>query len=582
MVVLICLLPAKEKSKERGVDRIWMKSWPSFVPQEVQYPKGRKPVFEYLRDNAAEFPERTAIIYYGRQVTYEELDRKSEQTAHFLIDKGFRKGDRIALFLPTCPQYHIAHYGICKMGGIIVPCSPLFKQWELAYQLRETGARAIICLDQIYPVAAEAAAETGLETVVVTSLHDFLPEQPTMNLTPMMALPKQGFPDTIEFMEIFDGYPSDRVAVDVGLDDTVQLQFTGGTTGLPKGAVLTHGCKRFKVAAASTIKEANRRFMGVEGSHMINLTAMPTFHIAGMLGAVDTMIAQGDTQVLMQMFDPLAAMQAIERYRVQFFQATVPMNLAIMDHPERSRYDLSSLVICNTVSFGIQLTEKIVDRWMEDTGGCTISESAYGLTETHTFDTFMPMDRPKYTPGCQGIPIPEQQIKIVSWEDRSREVPPGEMGEIAIKNPAVFKAYWNRPEETAASLVDGRVFTGDMGRFDEDGYLFFLGRKKEMIKVSGFSVFPEEVEAFLCRHEAIDRVAAIGVSDPKRGEVIKAFVVLKPEFKQKISAQDIIDWAKPKISSYKVPREVAFRDELPMSGVGKVLRRMLVEEENKG
>ena len=563
------------------MERIWMKNWPSFIPREVQYPKGKKPVFEYLRDNAREFPERTAMVYYGKEISYGELNLKSEQVARYLLDMGFRKGDCIALFLPTCPQYHIAHYGICKMGGIIVPCSPLFKQWELAYQLKETGTGAIICLDQLYPVVAEAAREADLQTVVVTSLHDFLPDQPTMNLTPMMAVPKQGFSGTTEFMGIFEHYRSEPVAVDVGLEDTVQLQFTGGTTGLPKGAVLTHGGKLFKVAAALTIKAANKRFMEIEGTHMTNLTAMPTFHIAGMLGSVDTMIAQGDTQVLMQMFDPLAAMQAIEHYRVQFFQATVPMNLAIMEHPERSRYDLSSLVICNTVSFGVQLTEEIVERWEKDTGGCTLAESAYGLTETHTFDTFMPMDRPKYASGCQGIPIPEQQIKIVSWEERDREMPIGEMGEIAIKNPAVFKGYWNRPEETAVALVDGWVYTGDMGRFDEDGYLFFLGRKKEMIKVSGFSVFPEEVETLLCRHEAVEQAAAIGVPDPKRGEVVKAFVVLKPEFKGNISPPEIIDWAKPNMSSYKVPQAVVFRDALPMSGVGKVLRRVLVEEEQK-
>ncbi len=191
----------------------------------------------------------------------------------------------------------------------------------------------------------------------------------------------------------------------------------------------------------------------------------------------------------------------------------------------------------------------------------------------------MPLNRPKYAAGCQGIPIPSQQIKIVSWEERSREMPVGEMGEIALKNPAVLKGYWNRPKETAKDLADGWVYTGDMGRFDEEGYLYFLGRKKEMIKVSGFSVFPEEVETFLLQHEAVDKVAVIGASDPKKGEVIKAFVVPKPAFKDKIDAAAIIEWAKPRISSYKVPQAVEFRAELPMSGVGKILRRVLVDEE---
>ncbi len=561
------------------MERIWMNHWPAFIPQEATYPKGKKPVFEYLRDNAREFPDRTAIVFYGKQVTYGELDRMSEQFAHFLIAAGLKKGDRIALFLPSCPQYHIAHYGINKMGGVIVPCSPLFKQWELAYQLRDTETTTIVTLDLLYPVVAAVAEDHPLDKVVVTSLHDFLPEELTMNPVPMMAAPKKSYPGTTEFMDILSRYPSDPVGVDVSLEDTVQLQFTGGTTGLPKGAVLTHGCKLFKVATLMNVLRADMAFLGHQDDTFTTLAILPTFHIAGMLGAVDTMIAQGTTQVLMVMFDPVAAMQAIDRYKVQFFQAAVPMNMAMMGHPERKQYNLSSLKLCLTTSFGIQLTEEIVARWTADTGGCMLAEAAYGLTETHTFDTFMPLHMPKYAAGCQGIPIPGQQIKIVSWDDRTREVPVGEMGEIALNNPGVLKSYWHRPEETRDTLVDGWVYTGDMGKFDEDGFLYFLGRKKEMIKVSGFSVFPEEVETFLMQHEAVDKVAVIGAPDPKKGEVIKAYIILKPEFKGVFDGETIIAWAKPRISSYKVPQAVEIRDALPMSGVGKLLRRVLVEEE---
>jgi long-chain acyl-CoA synthetase len=561
------------------MERIWMKNWPDFVPTEVDYPRGRKPVFEYLRDNARAFPDRVAIIFYGKEVTYGELDRMSEQFARFLIDSGLKKGDRVALFLPSCPQYHIAHYGINKMGGAIVPCSPLFKEWELVYELRDAGAKAIVSLDLLYPVAAGACNECGIERIVVTSMHDFLPEAPTMNLIPMMNMPKVTHPNTTEFVDILSRYPSAPVEADVGLDDIVQLQYTGGTTGLPKGAVLTHGSKLFKVSALSNIINADLAFLGHKEGSFSSLATLPTFHIAGMLGSVDTMIAQGSTQVLMAMFDPVAAMQAIDRYKLQFFQATVPMNIGIMGHPERKKYDLSSLKLCLTTSFGIQLTEEIARRWQEDTGGCVLAEGAYGLTETHTFDTFMPLSKPKYMPGCQGIPIPGQNIKIVAFEDKMREVAVGEMGEITLSNPSVLKGYWNKPEETKTSLVDGWVYTGDMGKFDEDGYLYYLGRRKEMIKISGFSVFPEEVETFLARHEAVENSAVIGVPDDKKGEAIKAFVVLRPEFQGKVKAEDIIAWAKEGISSYKVPQYIDFRDNLPMSGVGKVLRRVLLDEE---
>ena len=239
---------------------------------------------------------------------------------------------------------------------------------------------------------------------------------------------------TIEFMDIMSQYPAEPVQIDIDLDDIVQFQYTGGTTGLPKGAILTHGAKLFKVANMMTMITAGLEFAGWSGGSITCLSILPTFHIAGMLSSVDGQIALGSTQVLMVMFDPVATMQAIERYNIKYFQATVPMNIGIMDHPERTNYDLSTLKLCLTTSFGVQLTEEIAKRWKDDTGGCILVEAAYGLSETHTFDTFMPLDKPKYGQGCQGIPLPGADIKIVSFEDRTREAPVGEMGEIAVKS----------------------------------------------------------------------------------------------------------------------------------------------------
>ncbi len=559
------------------MDRIWMKSWPKYLSGEISYPRGKKPVFEYLRDNARELPDRPAIIFYGAETSYKRLDEMSERFANFLVDAGFKKGDRIALFLPSCPQYHIVHYGITKMGGIVVPCSPVFKEWELTYELKDSGAKAIVALDLLYPVARTACEEAGLEELIITSLHDFLPEEPAINLLPMMHLPKATFPDTLELTDILSNYPPVPVSGDVGLDDIVQLQYTGGTTGLPKGAILTHGAKLFKVASICTLLEDSLRYLQPEGEVLTCLSILPVFHIAGMLGSVDSQIAFGATQVLMVMFDPLAAMQAIDRYKINFFSATVPMNTAIIEHTDRAKYDLSSLRITLTTSFGIQLTDEIAAAWNDATGGGLLAEASYGLTETHTFDTFMPLDKPKY--GTQGIPNFETDIKIVSFEDPEHELPVGEMGEIVVRNPAVFRGYWNRPEETRSALKDGWVYTGDMGRFDEEGYLTFLGRKKEMIKTSGFSVFPEEVEEYIGRHPAVKMVAAIGIPDETKGEVIKAFIVPSDESKGKVTPGEIIEWARGKISSYKIPYIIEFRESLPMSGVGKTLRRILAEEE---
>ncbi len=563
------------------MEKIWMKSWPSFVPKKLNYPRGKKPIFKYLRDNAKEFPDRIAIIFYGKEVTYGELDRMSDKFANFLVDSGLKKGDCVAIFMPNCPQYHIAHYGINKMGGIIASCSPLFKEWELTYELQDSNAKAIVTLDLLHSVAAGACKECGIKNIVVTSMHDFLPKETTINPVQIMSYPKMTYPETIELVDILARYDSTPVKCDVGLDDPVQYQYTGGTTGLPKGAILTHGGKLYKAATLMNMLRSDIAHVGYKEDNISSLTSLPTFHILGMTASVDTMIAQGNTQVLLVMFDPVAAMQAIDRYKLRFFHATVPMNIAIMDHPERQKYDLSSLKLSLTTSFGIQLTEDIARRWKEATGAVVV-EGGYGMTETHTTESFMPLDRPKYTPGCQGIPIAGNNIKIVSWEDRSEEVPVGDMGEIAMKNPAVMKGYLNKPNETKNTLIDGWIYSGDMGKFDSDGYLYFLGRKKEMIKVSGFSVFPEEVETFLLRHEAVEKVAAVGVPDERKGEIIKAYIVLKAEFKGKVKSEDIIAWAKEGISSYKVPRAIDFRDELPMSSAGKVLRRVLLEDELQG
>jgi len=399
------------------MDGIWMEHWPSYLPREVSYPGGQKPVFEHLRDNARQFPDRVAIIFYGKEVTYSELDIFSEKFAHFLLDQGFKKGDRIALFMPSCPQYHIAHYGINKMGGIIVPCSPIFKEWELSYELKDSGAKGIVTLDLLYPVVKAVEEDTDIEKIVITSLHDFLDKEPTMNLAPLMKLPKAEYPDTFELMDIITTYPADPVDVNVGLDDIVQLQYTGGTTGLPKGAILTHGAKLFKVANLLNLLDSSMKLIGMQGREATCLSALPTFHIAGMLSSVDGQVAYGASQVLMVMFDPIAAMQAIDRYKVSYFQATVPMNIAIMEHPEREKYDMSSLKLCLTTSFGVQITKGIAERWKDVTGGCLIAEAAYGLSETHTFDTFMPLDKPKYEFGCQGIPLPGVDIKIVSFDN---------------------------------------------------------------------------------------------------------------------------------------------------------------------
>ncbi|HWQ74321.1 MAG TPA: AMP-binding protein [Syntrophomonas sp.] len=551
------------------MEKIWMKHWPPGMAKEVELTEGKIPIFEYLRINAKRTPDKPAIINYGREISYQELNEASDQFANYLLDLGLTKGDRVGLFLGNSPQYIIAHFGIQKMGGIVCPCSPLFKEMELTYEVNDAEMKCLVTVDLFMPIVAKALPNMpSLLQVVATNFNDYLPAEPTLPLVDYMKIPKQKIEGTMDFMDIMAKYAKTAPPVEIDMDNDIALfEYTGGTTGLPKGAMLTHYAHLFKPSAACDI-------MGIGPDSRV-LTAMPYFNIAGMLFLVGPVL-RGATNVLLTQFDPLTALQAIDKYKVTEWYSAVPMNLAVMSHPDAGKYDLSSMKLNMCTSFVVALDENISKKWQDFTNGCLLLEGAYGLSETHTLDTFCPIQKVKY--GSMGIPSYNEEFKIVDFDDKSRELPIGEEGEIVLRNPGSMKGYWNKPEATAATLVDGWVYTGDVGRFDEDGYLYWLGRRKEMIKVSGFSVFPEEVEALINQHPAVLENAVIPVPDPKKGEVIKTFIVPKPDHKGKITGEEIISWAKNSMSSHKVPVYVEFRDELPKQGV-KLLRRILRDEE---
>ncbi len=551
------------------MEKIWMKNWPEGVPKTLIYQHGLKPIFEYLRIHAENSPEKVAINYYGREIQYSALNTLSDRLANFLIKNGLKKSDRVALFMQNCPQYVISQIGAQKAGAIVVPCSPMFKAWELEAELTDTRAKVMICLDQVYPVVEEVRGKTNLEKVLVTSYEDFWPANPIIPLHESMQGRKKTFPHTIDLMDILKNESSEYIKPEISIDDIALLQFTGGTTGLPKGAMLTHRNQLFKSAGnANVYKYTPEDKM---------LTAMPIYHIAGMLWGMTTPLYIGCTMVLLTRYDPRAMAIAISNLKCTKMYSTVPMNIDILALPDRSQYDLTSLRINPVTSFGVFLTQDLVKTWSKATNGGLLVEAAYGLSETHTCDTFSPLDKPRI--GSVGIPFYETDLKIVDFENPDKEVEVGVVGEITVKSPGVFKGYWERPEETKKALKDGRVYTGDMGKYDEDGYVYFLGRKKEMIKSSGYNIAPEEVEGFLMRHPAVEQAACIPVPDPKKGEAVKAFIVLKPDFVGMITEQELIEWSKDKMAAYKYPRFIEFRKELPKNSIGKLLRRVLREEE---
>ncbi|MCF8033238.1 MAG: AMP-binding protein [Desulfarculaceae bacterium] len=560
-------------------NELWRdKNWPKDMPRELQFAYQGLPLSGYVEKHGENFPDRDALVFYGKSITYKQLNDWANSFAQFLLASGIGKGDVVALFMPNTPAYVIAYMGVSKVGAITSACSPAFKEMELEFQLKDSGAKILVCLDEYLDVLRAVKDKVALEKLVVTGFGDFVNPDGVDDLPEHVAVPRVHEPGALELLDIFRDYPPTAPGIEVDLKkDVALMQYTGGTTGLPKGALHTYHNVIYKAACRAQIAfyDIRQRIKDIRTIQMA-----PIYHIAGLL-QLNCNLYEGITQVMLSHFTPQEALKAIDKFRPQYMSTVTKMNTAMLDDPDSGKYDLSCIEKNMITSVGLPLTKQIVDAWKERIApGSRVAETAYGLTETHTGDTFMPLDRPaKFGPLgeiCCGIPTFGTEFKIVSMDDRSQVVPIGERGEIAINGPANFIGYWNKPEETADTLVGGWLYTGDTGKFDEDGYFYWLGRKKEMIKVSGYSVFPDEVEMFLNTHPAVDCSGVTSVPDENKGQVIKAVVVLKDEYKGKVSPEEIIAWSKDKMSFYKVPKLVEIRDALPRSGgTNKILRRLL-------
>lgn len=549
------------------------KSWPENIPEELTYRLGEQPLHRYLKRHAQEMPDKTAYHFYGTKITWKQLDDDVDRFARFLKKQGVEKGQRIGLYMQNCPQYIIAHYGMQRIGAIAAPLNPMYKESELSFLIKEGGISAVVAGEELMDILENAAAETAaLNFIVTTNYSDFLPAEPLLALPPECAFPKKRHDNPFDMAAILKRTEPLDETLDVALwEDPGLMVFTSGTTGRPKAALLSFGNALFKTAAtveAYGISENER-----------TLAVAPLCHIAGMVMGVNIPVYTGCECVLLTRFVPQTTVDAIEHHRITSWYSVAPMNAAILAIPDVEKRNLTSLKSNMATSFGIPVTEDLAKRWDALTKGCLLYEASYGLSETHTCDTFMPKNKIKY--GSCGIATYNTDIRIIDPVTKE-EMETGQQGEITVKNPGAFMGYFNRPDATAETLKEGRVYTGDIGKLDEDGYLYFLGRTKEMIKSSGFSIFPEDVEALLNEHPAVLQSAVIGIPDASRGESVKAFIVLKPGKEGTITEQDMMEWAKGYMSAYKYPREIVFMEKLPATSSGKILRRLLKDGVEKG
>lgn len=519
-----------------------------------------------LKKHAHKHPERVAINYYGREITCAELDELTDRFAGALREIGVLKGDRIILYMENCPQFIIATIGGWKAGAILVPFNPMLLGDELIYQLTDSGGETIILQDDLYPVFDAIRKRTPIRNIILTMRNDFLPVKPALPLHHTLATPSLikniHAPGIISFKKMLSQGPVNIEQME--MDDLALLQYTAGTTGMPKGAMIIHRNIMFNTVGSGDWYKCDL--------DSVHLAVLPLFEVTGFIHSMCMPLYTGGTIILLARYDTETVLEALEKYRCTNWVSITTMIIALINYPSLSKWDLTSLRYCS--SGGSPVSKKLIELFKEVTGA-TLNEGGYGLSETISQVTLNPLDSP--CPGSAGIPVQGTEIKIVDIDERDRELPPGEEGELLVKGPQVMKGYWNRPGETRQALHDGWLATGDVARVDKNGFVYIVGRKKELIKASGFIVFPQEVENFLYEHPAVAETVVVGVPDPYRVETVKAYIVLRQEYVNKIKEQDIIAWSRKKMAAYKYPRVVEFVPELPHNGTGKVIRHFLAE-----
>ncbi|WLD95437.1 AMP-binding protein [Alkalihalobacillus sp. AL-G] len=554
------------------VEKQWLNIYPEEIPHEIDIDD--KPLQFYLQEAAKRNPSKPALHFLGLRMTYGEVYESALKMANQLKTLGVNQGDRVAIMLPNSAQSVISYYGVLIAGGIVVQTNPLYTERELEHQLIDSGAKTIICLDLLFPKVEAVKKQTSLQHVIVTGVKDYLPF-PKNVLYPFIQkkqtniVVKMAYTDSVHsFKQLIKEGATTEIALDIDpKEDLALLQYTGGTTGPAKGVMLTH-----YNLVGNTMQCRYWLYKAKYGEEKI-LGALPFFHVYGMTCVMNFSIMYLAEMIILPKFDPKQVLKTIEKQKPTMFPGAPTMYIALLNHPNIEKSNLSSVGSC--ISGSAALPVEVQENFETITGGNLVE--GYGLTEASpvTHANFLYGNRVK---GSIGVPWPNTEAAILSAET-GKIAETNEIGELMVRGPQVMKGYWNQPEETAATFHEGWLLTGDMGYMDEKGYFYIVDRKKDLIIAGGFNIYPREVEEILFEHPKVMEATVIGVPDPYRGETVKAFVVLKDGA---ICEEEELDaHCRKHLASFKVPRIYEFRKELPKTMVGKVLRRVLVEEEKK-
>lgn len=552
-------------------DKPWLEKYDPGVPEDITYPE--VPLFGLLEETASKYPNSACTIFKGASLTYREMDELTNRLAAGLADLGIEKGDRVGLFMPNTPQFVIAYFAILKLGGVVVAVNPLYTQREIEHQVNDAGIEVMLVMSNFYNLIKQTQPKTKIRKVVVTNIKEYLP--PVLSLLFSLAKEKKGgfrvqLADGDVWMKdlIARHKPEDRPKVEVASEDMALFQYSGGTTGTSKGAIALH---RNLVANALQI----RCWMvdAKDGEETV-LMGIPLFHVYGMVAGMLFAIRTGAAMVMVpNPRDLKDVLDNIQKFKTTIFPGVPTLYNAINNHPDvlAGKYKLDTIKAC--ISGSAPLMRETKEKFEALTGGVVFE--GYGLSEAPTATHCNPLQGENRT-GSIGLPLPGVDARIVDLDDGVTVLQPGEVGELIVKGPQVFKGYHNMPTESENALRDGWLYTGDIARMDEDGYFYIVDRKKELIKPGGYQVWPREVEEVIMENPKVLEAGVAGVPDAYRGETVKAWVVLKPG--ETATEEEIKKWCQDRMAKFKAPTQVEFRQELPKTTVGKILRRELVRE----